>query len=158
MKQRLVGLCFLFVLLACSNEKSPTHPNAATAATELEQRVQDLVNGIRTSQGLEMLQWNEQIAIIGRIHSQNMANGKTDIGHNGFDARADDIYKIISWQRIGENVAFSRGANDPVAKAVDGWMKSQGHQDNILGDFNITGIGVAENGGGYYFTQIFVKK
>jgi len=31
-----------------------------------------------------------------------------------------------------ENVAWSRGALDPVKMAVDGWIKSPGHRKNLV--------------------------
>ncbi len=43
-------------------------------------------------------------------------------------------------------------------EVVDGWLHSPGHRRNIMGDFRLTGIGVAEAANGMiYFTQIFVK-
>jgi len=43
--------------------------------------------------------------------------------------------------------------------AVKGWINSPGHQKNMVGDYNLTGIGIAKNNvGEYYFTQLFVKK
>ena len=51
------------------------------------------------------------------------------------------------------------GYQDPVSTAVDGWIKSDGHRQNMEGNYNLTGIGVAMNPQGeYYFTQIFILK
>jgi uncharacterized protein YkwD len=60
---------------------------------------------------------------------------------------------------MGENLAFMKGYPDPVSVAVKGWINSPGHQKNMVGDYNLTGIGIAKNNAGeYYFTQLFVKK
>lgn len=38
-------------------------------------------------------------------------------------------------------------------------MKSQGHKENILGDFEESGIGVAiSKDGKFYITQLFAKR
>ncbi|MBA2369951.1 MAG: CAP domain-containing protein [Candidatus Protochlamydia sp.] len=60
---------------------------------------------------------------------------------------------------FGENVAYSENYADPVKIAIDGWMKSQGHKENILGDFEESGIGVAiSKDGKFYITQLFAKR
>ena len=45
------------------------------------------------------------------------------------------------------------------AKAVvDGWIDSDGHRENIEGDYNIIGIAAVKDANGrYYFTQIFLN-
>lgn len=46
----------------------------------------------------------------------------------------------------------------PVGDAVQGWMESQGHRENILRpEFRETGIGVWRTGNTYYFTQLFMQ-
>lgn len=58
---------------------------------------------------------------------------------------------------MAENVTYNQGFSDPVTQAVDGWLKSTGHRQNIEGNFTLTGIGLAKNSSNeYYFTQIFV--
>lgn len=156
--EALAFLAFFFLVINCSQDKTPTQPGDLSPASSLEQQTHDLINAVRKGQGLGSLEWNDVIAGEARIHSLNMAAGKVSVGHDGFDARAETIAKKISWISIGENVAYNQGYTDPVAKAVDGWMKSDGHRHNILGDFNLTGIGVAVNGDAYYFTQIFAKR
>ena len=50
------------------------------------------------------------------------------------------------------------GFSNPGEKAVIDWINSPGHHKNIVGDFNLTGIGIAKNNEGkYYFNQIFIK-
>jgi uncharacterized protein YkwD len=47
---------------------------------------------------------------------------------------------------------------DPVAAAVQGWMKSRTHRDNILRrEFTETGVGICRRDGSYYFTQLFLR-
>ena len=58
----------------------------------------------------------------------------------------------IAWMSVGENIAA--GYSDP-AEVMDGWMHSDGHRGNILGDFSYIGVGVAEQNGMLYWTQEF---
>jgi uncharacterized protein YkwD len=88
-----------------------------------------------------------------------MAHGVVPFGHDGFIDRFNLIRMAIpSLSLMGENVALNRGFSNPGQKAVDSWLASPGHLDNIVGDYNLSGVGVAVNSKGeYYFTQIFVK-
>ena len=50
------------------------------------------------------------------------------------------------------------GYSNPGEVAVEGWIKSPGHHKNMIGDYDLTGIGIAQNSEGtYYFNQIFIK-
>jgi uncharacterized protein YkwD len=85
-----------------------------------------------------------------------MLTGKSPFGHDGFRQRIDLITS-----RLGKlHVAAENVASGPMdaREVVDGWLHSPGHRRNIMGDFRLTGIGVAEAANGMlYFTQIFVK-
>ena len=61
-------------------------------------------------------------------------------------------------RRKRQNVAVNAGYDDPAAAAVEGWKKSPEHRKNMLGDFNLTGIGVTRGEDDrYFFTQIFIR-
>lgn len=130
----------------------------SSALTTLERTVFQKINQYRQSQGLAALSRNSTITTQARKHSQNMANTR-QLSHNGFESRLQVIGKTIQWRGAAENVAYNAGFSNPAAQAVNGWLKSSGHLQNIVGDFNLTGIGVAQNSRGeYYFTQIFIKR
>ena len=140
-----------------SAEKTFTVAAAVSPHSDLEQQAHLLVNNYRNTQALSSLSWDETIAQVCRVHSQNMANGTVSFGHNGFQARVDQIGLTISWVAAGENVAWNQGYSQPADTAVDGWIGSPGHRANMVGTYNKTGIGVAlSNNGKYYFTQIFI--
>ena len=107
----------------------------------LEQSIFNKINNYRVFQGLPALTRNAAIDNQVRIPSQNMANGKVPFGHTGFPQRLIAIG--ISYRAAGENVAFNQGYSDPATVAVQGWLKSPGHLANIKGNYNKTGIGVA---------------
>ncbi|MBN3926221.1 CAP domain-containing protein [Nostoc sp. NMS4] len=122
--------------------------------TELEKSVFDQINRYRASKGLPKLTLNANLTRQARIHSQNMAKGKTPFSHQGFEGRVKAI--PIRYNSAAENVAFNRGYSNPVEEAVTGWIKSPGHLKNLKGNYNLTGIGVATNNQGeVYLTQMF---
>ena len=65
------------------------------------------------------------------------------IGHtdpSGNTARERVTNSGYAWMAIGENLAFGICT---AQAAVDGWMKSEGHRENLLyPDFTHTGLGV----------------
>jgi uncharacterized protein YkwD len=128
-----------------------------TAVTSLEQSVHSKVNQYRRSQNLPPLVFDQTIANRARAHSTAMANVHK-ISHNGFDGRVKEIGQVIAYSSVAENVASNNGYSNPAQVAVTGWIQSPGHQHNMVGDYDLTGIGIVEKDGSYYFTQIFVHK
>ncbi len=129
----------------------------------LERQVFEMVNQKRAEQNLEPLVWSDEVAKIARIHSQNMANYKF-FSHAGLDGtmvsdRADQ-FGIGKWRAIGENIAYNQGFKNPLKCAVEGWMHSPAHKENLLSTRwkdSAIGIAVTEDGT-YYFTQVFLDK
>lgn len=134
-------------------------PAPATEVAALEQSVHQKINAYRASRSLPALALNATLSHVARIHSQNMASGSVPFGHEGFDARVQTLSQTFTFRSVGENVSYNQGYSDPVAVAVNGWLNSPGHLNNIVGAFNLTGIGVARNNNGeYFFTQIFWRQ
>jgi uncharacterized protein YkwD len=122
----------------------------------IEQSVFQKINTYRASRGLPALTLNSTISDIARIHSQNMASGATPFGHMGFETRVQTIAQTLPYYGARENVASNWGYSDPAATAVDSWLNSAPHLASIVGNFNLTGIGVAIDGKGeVFFTEIF---
>ena len=68
------------------------------------------------------------------------------------------IGRWIPYGAAAENVASNYGHDDPAAMAVEGWIKSPGHHQNMVGDFDLTGIAIVQSDRGeYYYTQVFIK-
>ncbi|MEO1210359.1 MAG: CAP domain-containing protein [Cyanobacteria bacterium J06638_20] len=140
-----------------SPELAQADPQADSMMDSIEQAVFEQINAHRQSIGLQPLESNPAIIAQAREHSQSMATAG-DLSHNGFSDRVSAIASTLSYSSAGENVASNQGFSDPVAQAVEGWLNSTGHRNNIEGDFNTTGIGVAQaTDGTYYFTQIFIQ-
>ena len=133
------------------------------AAGKLERKVFEMLNTERRSQGLTELEWNEDVAAVARMHSNNMAEAKF-FSHRGSDGsmvddRADRV-GLGSWRTIGENIAYMRGFDDPAALAVEKWMESTAHRKNLLGpNWKESAVGVAITADGtYYLTQVFLLR
>ena len=182
MQKRLTKIFFGMLVLAgglssCSssdqvfgNISEPLPPDTPPSSTvsqgttssefaALEQSVHQQINQYRKSRNLPPLTLNASITEQARLHSEAMASGQVPFGHNGFEGRVKAIAKSISYRAAAENVAYNQGYSNPDQQAVQGWLKSPGHLKNIVGDFDLTGIGVTKNAKGeYYFTQIFIKR
>lgn len=124
---------------------------------EVEGQVVAQVNARRRSQGREPFAVDMWLTKAARAHSRAMALGKVSFGHGGFQGRFVEAKKVMSVRRFGENVAYDYlQQGDVVAKVVRRWMESEVHRRNILGDFNVTGVGVWPAADGkLYFTQLF---
>ncbi|HEX3048508.1 MAG TPA: CAP domain-containing protein [Bacillota bacterium] len=148
-------LCGLWFLAGCPDQPQEKNSNQDNSLNGIEQQVFDQINRYRTSQGLSALVIDDRIVSQARTHSEDMAQGVTAFSHEGFNDRI--AATGISYLSAAENIATNQGYDDPATQAVDGWLKSPGHLQNIRGNFNFTGIGVAQNqAGGYYFTQMFM--
>ena len=129
----------------------------------LERQVFELINKQRQQLGLADLEWNEDIAKMAREHSENMADFKyfshTDLNGLIVSDRAD-ASGIKKWRAIGENIAYNRGYENPATSAVERWMQSPAHRENLLSNrWKESGIGIAvTEDGTYYFTEVFLRK
>ncbi len=148
--------CFSMFMSPPSSESTPgPSATAEIKLTVVEQKAFELVNDYRIAKGLLPLQLDDRIIRAARKHSENMGQGVVAFGHNGFRHR---IAAIGIKGAAAENVAYNYGYSDPAQIAVDGWIKSPGHEKNMSGDYNLTGMGIVKNANGkYYFTQIFLK-
>lgn len=132
-----------------------------TALTAIERDTFQLINVERGLAGLPALKWNEKIAKVARLHSQNMAdyNFFSHKGADGLmvDGRADQL-NMGEWRAIGENIAFMQGYPNPAEVAVEKWLLSASHRNNLMSpEWIDSGIGVATTADGkIYFTQVFL--
>jgi uncharacterized protein YkwD len=154
----LVPAVLLLLLVSCSEDDGPITPPVVTGISEIEARVHTLINQYRVDNGYAPLTRSDVIDAQARAHSTNMANGTVELSHDGFQARVDEIRKSINVGGAGENVEMNSGYTDPARIASDAWIRSDPHRANIEGNYDLTGIGVAQNSAGmYYVTQIYIK-
>jgi uncharacterized protein YkwD len=128
------------------------------AMNSLELATFTQVNQYRQSQNLPPLVCDPAISAQAKAHSEAMARTGS-LSHEGFNERVDSISATITYQSAAENLASNLGYAQPDLIAVQGWIDSPGHHHNMVGRYDLTGIGVAKSAKGeYYFTQIFVRK
>lgn len=120
------------------------------------QAILHYVNVYRIKHHLAPLTLKNTISQEAQKHSRDMAVSATPFGHHGFNQRIQRLYQKYPKSRGGaENVAYYKL---DAKKLVDAWIASRGHRQNILGNYNLTGIGIAHNKKGWgYYTQIFIR-
>lgn len=125
--------------------------------------VHQLINEERTKAGLNTLEWDDKIAALAQQHSEEMA-ANNYFEHESLDGKTPHQRSIANGVCIyAENIIqggsyYGEFSNDDIArKAVQGWMESEGHRHNILGQHSQEGIGAAydKSGTKMYITQDF---
>lgn len=146
-----------------SYNASPAPTAAAVAVTGDERRAFELINSERQRRGLHPLVMDGSLARIARQHSEDMARGGylSHTDRQGLDLRGRaQVLGLRNWKAIAENIAYNQGYSDPTAFAVERWMISQQHRENVLNDeYTHAGVGVVRaSDGTYYFTQVFMRR
>lgn len=155
MKNRLIFAFLVFILFSLQACSQTTEQISGEG--QLQQSVLDYVNQYRKNRGLAPLKMMPLITAEALKHSKNIADGRVDFGHDGFEGRADRLMSQIELSNaIAENVAYGKFSAQEV---VNRWIQSPGHRKNIEGKFTLTGIGIVRRADGYlFFTQIFMNK
>jgi len=141
----------------------------------ISQKIFLLVNEQRT----KPLSWNDSLALLAKNHSDDMfeRNFYDHINPDEDDVTARAKKAGISTEKdLGDRVQIGLGENltnvvngdytfacgfleneDQIAEcAVKRWQKSPPHYSNFLDtDYDETGVGVAQIGNEFYFTQVF---
>eukprot|EP00658_Telonema_sp_P-2_P079688 TRINITY_DN7771_c0_g1_i2.p1 TRINITY_DN7771_c0_g1~~TRINITY_DN7771_c0_g1_i2.p1 ORF type:complete len:244 (-),score=40.34 TRINITY_DN7771_c0_g1_i2:179-910(-) len=123
---------------------------------KLGREMLDLTNAFRALHNRSRLEWHGGMVRAGVEHSKAMGDGKVPFSHQGFHQRVGQF--PFQHSGAGENVAMSQGHPEVAKTAVDGWIKSPGHRENLLGEWTLCAIGVYRNQkGAWYSTQLFAK-
>ncbi len=126
----------------------------------MERRVVQQINVVRGEHMRGPLRTDAELARLAREYSCALLHRGAH-SHTDPTARPSAIASA-RWGRrflaVGENLARSTGPGDPLGAAIDAWMQSPAHRENILRpDFTDTGVGVCREGTTYYFTQVFLR-
>ena len=156
-KAIMVPLIIVILLISpsCTTDEANEILLATYEAPEMENKIFTEVNSLRNSKGQPSLIFDETVRGIAREHSVNMLiNG--ELSHQDFGKRSNYILDNKSAKNTAENLAYGYTSAKSVVRA---WTESDGHSQNIFGDYCHTGIGVVKGEDGkHYFTQIFYKK
>jgi uncharacterized protein YkwD len=119
---------------------------SAAAILEFEQRAFQLINGKRAAQNLSPLKWNEDVARIARLHSENMANinfSVIRVDGSMVDDRAD-FFGLRKWRLSAKTSLTIAVYAQPIEFAVERWMQSPKHKQNLLDSrWQESAIGIA---------------
>lgn len=146
-----------------SESYTPYSAPSGVSATGDERRAFDLINAERQRRGLSPLILDGALTRLARYQSQNMAREGvlSHVTGNGLDLRGRaQALGLHGWNTLGENIAYNQGYSDPTAFAVERWMVSPMHRENILnGEFTHAGVGIARAADGrIFFTQVFMGR
>lgn len=145
---------FIIFLIAGCNKDSVEDEINLTGNSIIESEIFSLVNTHRESLGKNTLIESTLVQKHAKEHNIYMINmGK--LSHDNFPKRASAISEKTEASYIAENV----GKDYPTAgEMFNNWLASDGHKQNIEGDYTHTGISVIKNDEGkYYYTQLFYK-
>jgi uncharacterized protein YkwD len=158
-RQRFWMTTVICLVVVCSTSVRSEMPGAHPAvSSNVAADVVDLTNVERAGHGRARLRANPRLMRAAQIHAEQMARA-SKLAHALPDAaypRTEDRLTAADyrWQTYGENVAFGQSS---AAAALDTWMHSRGHRDNILNpEFTELGVGYAiDRAGRPYFVQVF---
>ncbi len=150
-------LPLFLIITSCSQDENDIlidEQNSDPTISLISQEILQLVNQHRQSVEKSTLDRNAVADNIAKEHTDYMIS-KSEISHDNFNARFQQLQQKVAAKGAGENVA----AGYPTAKSVmDGWLNSAGHKANIEGNFTHIGIAAVKDAQGrYYFTQLFYR-
>ncbi|MFE6509535.1 CAP domain-containing protein [Nocardioides sp. NPDC057767] len=111
--------------------------------------IKRLANSARADAGLDPLTRDSALDGLARTWAYKIA-ADGELSHN------PDLAEQVpeGWQGVGENVAMGYPTG---AEMHRGWMNSDGHRANILGDYTHIGIAFVEVDGTTWGVQVFAK-
>lgn len=158
----LLIISVIYTLASCSSDDSTSSAETVSSlkvveytynATELQ--TMDLINNYRVSIGLNPLAKINHMSHKSEEHDNYMIANNV-VNHNDFVARSENIMKVLGAKTVSENIAYNYSTPEA---ALNAWLASPGHKENIEGDFTHFGIAIRENpaNGRKYYTNIFAK-
>ncbi|HET7276205.1 MAG TPA: CAP domain-containing protein [Longimicrobiaceae bacterium] len=138
-----------------SGPRTTEPPPIAALEADLHERI----NVYRSSRNLPALHLDPFLSSLARGHSERMASRQRSFGHAGIEERVEAARDSLGVGIFSENVARNNYSPDRVVdSAVSGWVSSSGHLQNLTGDYDLTGVGIARASDGTYFiTQIYAS-
>lgn len=131
---------------------------------EIETGIHQKINAERAKAGLPALSLNAELSSLARAHSADMLSNNYFAHDNasGCSSSCRLTNAGFLWNMSGENIYVMSGyaiAVDRVVEmAIESWMGSAGHRENILNpDFTEEGIGIAYEGTRLYATEDFAQ-
>ncbi len=163
-KQACLVLVCILTFASCSKDNEIPEENAQNKSVELvntfaytaiESDILDAVNKYRQSIGLNSLIKVDEVTLQADEHTVYMTTNEV-VNHDNFNVRYSNLVNGVGAKSVAENVAYGYDSADAVVKA---WIASEGHKENIEGNFTHFGIAVDQDKNGKnYFTNIFMRR
>ena len=163
---KLLVLAFFstFLFSSCSADseeniiqdtKTNTESSVVYTYNSIELETLNLINNYRKSSGLNTLEKINFISVKSQEHVNYMITNNV-VNHNDFVSRSNEIIRVLGARNVSENIAYNYASP---AAAVNAWLKSSIHKENIVGNFTHFGISVREDAatGKKYYVNIFAK-
>ena len=161
MFRALLPFAIVFTMVSCSSDSEENSVEERQVVTsynynETELKLVTLINNYRASIGLNRLEVINHISYKSQEHNIYMIDNNV-VNHDYFQQRSNNLVQVLGAQRVGENIAYNYQSAEG---ALNAWMNSPGHKENIEGDYTHVGISVTinETTGKKYFTNMFMKK
>ena len=132
--------------------------DVSSTPSNLEKELLDLINEKRVAYGLSKLTFDTATQKTARAKAEDLV-ANNYFSHNSptYGTPFEMMKNFgVTYKTAGENIA----GNSTLEGAVNAWMNSQGHRENILNNaYNLTGIGIVKsNTYGYVMVQMFVGR
>lgn len=160
MFRALLPIAIMFTLVSCSTEDSAENSDNLRAENyaynDIELDMMARINNHRASVGLSELAPIDHISFKSGEHNDYMIANDV-VGHYYFESRSNNIKQVLGAVRVSENLAYNYNTNNA---ALNAWLNSDGHKENIEGDYTHFGISIKVNpvNGRKYYTNIFMKR
>lgn len=140
------------------NNNTTNKTDVSSTPSELEKQLLDLINEKRTAYGLSKLSFDTATQKTARAKAEDLVANNYFSHNSPTYGTPFEMMKSfgVTYKTAGENIA----GNSSLEGAVNAWMNSQGHRENILNNaYNLTGIGVVKSDKyGYVMVQMFVGR
>ncbi len=151
----LVFQCFVFGASDATEEQLIIEGDNAILSEE-EQEILNLINKERKQNGLDELQAYSGLQRVAKLKAEDIVNNKYFSHTSPTFGSTFEMLKQegVRYKCAGENLA----GNETSVKAVNAWMNSPAHRDNILDiDYEYTGICVIDSEiYGKVYVQLFM--
>ncbi|WP_299010712.1 CAP domain-containing protein [uncultured Tenacibaculum sp.] len=146
-------------MTSCSSNETEIIDNPEMSASISEKPIEadilGLINTYRVNNGFSSLSKLQTIKSQTSNHTNYMIE-KDEVSHDFFYQRKEYLAENADAIKVGENVAYGYSTAEAV---VNAWIKSEGHKENIEGDYTHFEVTAEKSANGkWYYTNIFVKK
>lgn len=126
-------------------DPGPDPPQGGQAADAMS-----AANAQRAAHNLNAFEYSECLASQAQSWAEEMqSTGR--LSHNGFSDRLARCNSGAGSENVAQGYATG-------VSVVDGWMNSSGHRRNLLGSYNVAGVGYASEDGRHWWCMLYAKK